>query len=654
MMTTVSDIALLTSVLPILFEIAERLAGDSEDAKAAQNAINKDSPLDDCFHGTVFLKLSEIQTSLWDWSESKYKTSAAAQAPVQSLLGALEDTVAGVFQHQQSAYPGLNQIKDIAGSATALSSDVETQIKSCFFCPRPEVRARLVRAVSDCAEALDTSSFTSAIRDIAQGEELLLPIERLCDGAVKIEAAIKQGLNCIPCGCQHEAVFSFATPCHDREAFGNCLMSFRRDRSMHTWISARVAFKQMHGTSGSRSGVPLCEVLLNGSTETHLESLGDGFIDIATKKQPCKTSVVSLTSFNSWIANGQSNGYVNDSEQHRLLLTLLLSYAYLYLGGSSWWPNARVDAGLWFANHLDPKIIRPFLQFSTAQEHRTGFVEKLINQARPSLPAFGKLILEIWLGRPITWGDEDMLGAEKDCQRSALGPHIYRVAKSCFEADSILKGEGSLRDDVLMRETFISNVVKTLQYMSRLAGLAPQQIVKLLETQMRTDSRMNQGTDITEPATCEDLPVSNTPTSEQNGAEPESNATSISSAKAWLNRFGTFRRDLFLQVQNDTAVKPLKIAVIDTGAWFDKKTLVKQYDNRVAGFWPCTAAEEAKAPVCMQSDLDGHGTSVASVLLDIDQNCHVYVYKAFNKKDEQQGEDLADRVQADVLEVSDF
>jgi hypothetical protein len=223
MMATVSDFALLTSVLPILIEIVERLTGDSELAKAAQDAINKDSPLDDSFHVTIYTRLDTIESSLWGWSESKYLKSAAVQAPVQNLLGIFEELVAGVFQHQQSAYPGLTQIKDIADSPAALSSDTETEIVSRLFCPKPEAYARLVTAASDCAETFDKSSLTSSIRDIAQSQELLPPIERICDGAMNIEAAIKQGLNCISCGCQHEAVFSFATPCHGKETYGNCL-----------------------------------------------------------------------------------------------------------------------------------------------------------------------------------------------------------------------------------------------------------------------------------------------------------------------------------------------------------------------------------------------------------------------------------------------
>jgi hypothetical protein len=526
-MATVSDFALLTSILPILLEIVERLTGDSELAKAAQDAINKDSPLDNSFHVTIYTKLDTIGSSLWGWNESKYLRSAAVQAPVRNLLGTLEDIVAGVFSHQQSAYPGLAQIKVITDSAAALSSGTETEIESRLFCPEPEACARLVRAVSDCAEALDQSSLTSSIRDIAQSQELLPPIEKICDGAMDIEAAIKQGLNCVSCGCQHEAVFSFATPCHGKEANGKCLMSFRRNCSTHEWISAHVAFKPMRENSGSQSRVRLCEVLLNSSTETHLEPLGDGFTESATKKQHFKTSFVSLTSFDSWVASGQSNGYVNNIEQHRLILALLLSYAYLYLGGSSWWPNTRSDAGLWFADHLDPKIIRPFLPFSTAEEHQSGYLETAINPARPSLPAFGKLILEIWLGRRIPWGNEVMKGVKTDCHRSALGPHIWRTAQSCIEHDPKLKGEGKLRDNALMKETFISNVVKVLQYMCELADVTPQQIVRLLGTQMRNDNRIDQSAATKEPVIFENLPGSNRPTSEQSGAEPESDATSI-------------------------------------------------------------------------------------------------------------------------------
>jgi hypothetical protein len=523
MMEEVSDIALLQSVLPILHGVAEHLAGESEEAKAAQNAINKNSPLGNCFHATIYTKFCQIQPALWNWSEHKYDNSPAVQKRVRNLFGTLEDMFANRL-HRQPPSAGLAYIKGIADSATAVPSDLDdlhSQIQSCLFCPEIEVCDRLVEAVSECAEALDTSRLTSSIRDIAQGEELLSPIAKICDSILKIEDVIKHGLDCTPCGCQHEAVFSFATPCYGKGAFGNCLMSFRSNHSVQGWISAQVAFKQSHENLESRSGARLCKVLLNSSTETHLEPLENGFIEIPVKTQLRKTSAVSLTSFKSWVASGQTNGYAKNSEKHRLILTLLLAYAYLYLGGSSWWPDARLNAGLWFADHLDDKIIRPFLQFSTGEKQKSWSVEGCINEARPSLPAFGRLILEIWLGRPIVLGDEDMLGVEKDCQRSTLGPHIYGIANSCIRPDEILKRKGSFRDNALMRETFASNVVKTLQHISRFVGVAPQQIVELLQAQMQTDSRINQDVTTTEPATCESLPTSSTPTPENSVAATE-------------------------------------------------------------------------------------------------------------------------------------
>jgi hypothetical protein len=301
-MERVSDIALLTSILQILDEAVQPLTGDSEEAKAAQNAINSDSPLGNCFHVTIWTKLCRIRSALWDWSERKYDNSPAVQGPVRHLLGALEDIIANRL-HQHPPYAELTYIKGIADSPTAVSSDLEeaySRIKSCFFCPEIQVCDRLVRAMSECAEALETCSpLTSSIREKAQEEELLSHIATICDSAVKIEGAIKHGLNCTPCGYQHEAVFSFATPCYAKGAFGNCLMSFRRDHSVQGWTSAYVAFKQSHGNLESRSGVRLCEVLHSSPTETHLEPLEDGFTEVSVKRQPRKTSAVSLTSFES-------------------------------------------------------------------------------------------------------------------------------------------------------------------------------------------------------------------------------------------------------------------------------------------------------------------------------------------------------------------
>ncbi|KAK4888082.1 hypothetical protein LTR27_012978 [Elasticomyces elasticus] len=120
--------------------------------------------------------------------------------------------------------------------------------------------------------------------------------------------------------------------------------------------------------------------------------------------------------------------------------------------------------------------------------------------------------------------------------------------------------------------------------------------------------------------------------------------SSVQSAEDWFARFKSLESSLFVK---GVETKPVKIAIIDTGAVFTKQTAHNKYDDRIIDFWPTNDTNQTERKVGL--DYDGHGTHVASALLSVDPFCHIYVARAFGKRGEQQGREMAEEVQHKVV-----
>lgn len=106
-------------------------------------------------------------------------------------------------------------------------------------------------------------------------------------------------------------------------------------------------------------------------------------------------------------------------------------------------------------------------------------------------------------------------------------------------------------------------------------------------------------------------------------------------------------------------VPPVRVAILDTGANFDDRTSRYLYDNRIVDYWSWCATPNSAQGKSMFSgrnrnilpegrDLDGHGTHVMSVLLEVAPFCEVYIAKVFegrnDMKDDVSSANTAQRV----------
>jgi hypothetical protein len=86
-----------------------------------------------------------------------------------------------------------------------------------------------------------------------------------------------------------------------------------------------------------------------------------------------------------------------------------------------------------------------------------------INAARSSLPAFGKLLLEIFVGHELSWDKGRLDDALKTCRKDMIGQCWARAIDACIGSD-VLKRPGSFCQPGEMRDYFVLRVIKSLQW----------------------------------------------------------------------------------------------------------------------------------------------------------------------------------------------
>ena len=107
----------------------------------------------------------------------------------------------------------------------------------------------------------------------------------------------------------------------------------------------------------------------------------------------------------------------------------------------------------------------PYLSFNIDERQSAKIsTESYINPKRPSLPAFGKLLLEIWKGTTISWGAE-LDSAVAECELDPVGEYWLCAVNACLGIENVLKEDGSFNKSTRMRSVFVLKVVKSLQWL---------------------------------------------------------------------------------------------------------------------------------------------------------------------------------------------
>ena len=320
------------------------------------------------------------------------------------------------------------------------------------------------------------------------------------------------------CNCTNShamAKFSYDLPCSPDTGVLNCRLFFPRQIAQDgytIWQAAKLQFERRQqevpdsnpqilvetegpqlftagaeGTTqaGSNEGVPGGQISLRGlcrsldaahegttvrlvQSETSL-SMPTASFDEGVQSGVFVNDPIPL---NDWLQGSQPCTFKSVPRKERLILALILSYAYLHLGGGPWWPYDRLSNSVWFFNTAGnsmPDVRKPFIASSLQQRaeppgDELWFLENYNNEML-SLPLFGKLLLELRAGRRLEWFElPKVMNKYRDKE---LGHEIVGAAQACLgrKDDTFRSSENeSIRKTERMRMEFVSKVVLKLQY----------------------------------------------------------------------------------------------------------------------------------------------------------------------------------------------
>ncbi|GIZ44749.1 hypothetical protein CKM354_000793900 [Cercospora kikuchii] len=642
-----SDISLLRSVLPAFLCVAELVVAKTDDAKAAQAAVNQDSQLDDePFHASIYAQLRVIHGLLPQW------TSIAGQLSALDAVHQLLTTLEALLHTDSSLgtpqpYPNLHSIKHaVEWEGTDVTANTEhsfhTTIKPFLFCPGTNIREQLEFDLETCAVALDPEFLPASIMDLVKGEKLLHTIGSTYESVRKLEKLISLQLRCSHCTSQHDAMVSFTS---GAETFRDCLLSFRsgsREKSIREWKAARIRLQWPTSSAEERQQAVLCEILANGLEEIYLRPYKAGFLQVISETKQKRSGSITLTPLADWLTDPGDSFYPD--VKHRLAIVLLLAYAYLHLSGTAFWHDRRVDLDLHFPGDAAGGVLQPYLPFSTSQDYPGGFVENFINAARPSLPAFGKLILTIWLGRIITYEEVPMLAPE--CQKEAptIGHQIYTIALACVTAEEDFKHSGPMTQGSPIYEKF-TTLVKSLQLVARCAELPPDKFLALLRDSGRPQAELDAQSSAAQRDNTRPIDL----TSKQDIRPSEEDHIPAASAEVPQSKYAAewffhLRNEAHKAVLSDKRMSSqVKVAIIDTGANFDKNQYRNVHHKCISYRTWCTDDGDIEGqPGCDEvgnvaeqcTAVDDHGPHAVSVLRQVAPHCNIFVAQVFLSKED--------------------
>ena len=469
--------------------------------EAASATASKLSGGSDPFHAALHGRLTSLQGSLKDIET----IASQAEDAVSRLLNSFEHLIEGSDNDAQTRYPGLQRLQDLfEADKVTKRRPKPLGYRKYLFNPGQDIKVRLKQDIADCCDALsnnDVDQDSAAIlSDLETIQEWKVPASMLRH-ASRIRSVLYKYWTC-QCHHGHENVklaftaLPSAYPSDDIVGcYQLCWPLSNGSTISHTWPALHLLEQQQSspkpksnpGKKSVRfasSHLPDTEVSVSRTTtlSTICEALGTSngqytvqlnedvlrtVISDHTSGQP-NISTSSVQSLRSALGSAAVVPFHKTRPKDRIVIAMALAYTYLHLSDTEWWPKREVQPDFWFKNDLSRSALQvtlPFLHFQpTDTTNAKVSTEGYINPKRPSLPAFGKLLLEIWKGSKINWGEElDSVVAE--CELDPLGEYWLCAVNACLGTENVLKEDGSFSTSVRMRAAFVLKVIKSLQWL---------------------------------------------------------------------------------------------------------------------------------------------------------------------------------------------
>ncbi|KAK0880595.1 hypothetical protein LTR87_005559 [Friedmanniomyces endolithicus] len=678
------DVALLLSILPILFEVASFYTGRDERAIKARRTINPKESYKKPFHANIWADLRSLVTTLASVVTEQADLSQDFLRSATSLAQVIEEDMIKVpstddidldilADDDREPYAKTRRLLELIQTrADQLHPDGKLE----WLCgrinlrrPGPLAQRRIIEHFRGCDQEARglTKKATQSVE--AHTDRARLPVwygaKPLCDAMETLHAQLEASWRC-SCGCSPlhtEAKFTFNPSQQKERHLLRCSMIYQSSESPDKWQHARLEFDRSDGR-GMHGFGDLCRDL--EVTQTPDSGQKDGLSShTVSYRGDCEEPSLLESSLDSQ----QMTNIAVLKTKERLLLALYLSYLFLHLSGGPWWPYHATSGVIWIwasNNSTRPLIFSPLLTASLHRQLlpvRVPATVRSANPKMPSLPILGKMLLSIAMGREIKWTDLDTAIEEYRSNDEAFAEELLGAVESCLGTDDLtFKTGGLLREDESMRLAFMQRVVKKLQYIlsvgynediNRAIDQASAETQKLTDDLLAIPKQArHEKPGKRNPAAAKDKHCLH-----DDGAvetvELLSEGEAMSSTK-WLNDLNDSVRRSASRHRPAIAVHtPVRVAVIDTGVHIDEDTLLLKYDGRLkeCRSWLEDANGDAGQMMLSPADSVGHGTHATSLLLQATQHtpCEVYAAQVF---DAQEGHDRGAASQATQVAIT--
>jgi hypothetical protein len=380
-----------------------------------------------------------------------------------------------------------------------------------FGSPKGKSRDLLLKAVRDCNDVLRPMSSRSV--DISYQANRSADLEWAEVGeAFRFVERLHDTLEHWNCDCfagmsHRHAKFAFDLgPVGRHGSVAGTMFYPSLDKNTRIWRRAHLEFQDDSGsptlrsptyrtafTPGERASKlsDLCGLLehiaVRGEGAFKLTAGAPKLCDVPTHASVFQDlSATSDSSFVDCYNLPQPQRLLKMSSKRRMSVALVLAYAYLHLGGGSWWPymeKPNLHSQDIDGEGLPPSRLVLFSPNFSRQNEELPYVLTAFNADMPSLPAFGKLLLELFVGQSVNW--DELNSKMERAKEEMLATEILQAVSTCLATgtDKTFKGGGTVREDERLRTHFVNGVVIPIRYVLRVGyQLKPQDIFKTIST----------------------------------------------------------------------------------------------------------------------------------------------------------------------------
>jgi len=401
---------------------------------------------------------------------------------VERLLSEREDTFhARLLAHLLTLQGQLNLIA-IAHFSVA-SSDAFQQILSwtSFRDLDQSQQARMLDQLSLCEEALEecVGGRQTLSEELGSKEHVWKLPQEFCESIEPLHEILSSHLHCSH-GHQHSARISFVSPCDQASTTLQCCLHF--EQMAGSSVTSHMTFPSasscgpilLEPIQEDEGGQSLCEIF-DSSVRIRIKATSRSLLAEATTR-PAALRCAELIPIASWLGSGRTGQEpLQDKRlmgEDRVMLALLISYAYLYLSGSDWWPHGQIEPKIWI--HRSRRgFPQPYFAIpSNPTNYDSGSAssdimeddefENYVNPKRPSLPRLGRLLLEIFVGRQITGYGEDFKLAKEQCRRATTGRYFLTVVEACLDKSKRFQDDGRLKNPTSKKKAFLDEIIQPL------------------------------------------------------------------------------------------------------------------------------------------------------------------------------------------------